>query len=524
MRIRYRCRGNEKIFDRLVETVILGRPRDGVHVDIDLSPDLSVSRPHARISIVDGDYWIEDLGSANGTEVEGRAIKGMGKVRVDPGQTIRISETVIEIERLTPTPTLNPSWTYEDGTLTGLPDTIEISETIGSTEPFFEPGRAIDPSRVQALALLYELPLRFGEKDNIDDLLKTMIDRLVEIIPSASRGALLLDDPATGELLLRAHLPVGQPSINMAFASRTMILRQGFIWRERSDSGRSQLANQVSSGMYIPLVWKNRVLGAACVDNDDGGSLFSKDDLRLMLAAGHYVSMAAVQNNLQNELRRNSMLLSRLLTTFSPKVRETLLSQAAQGRLRPGGQRSEVVLLEADIRGFTQLTSDMDSDDVMDLLNDYFSVLIDIIFEHNGTVDKINGDAIFAVFGSPEPDSLRHEKAVRAAFAMQSAMSQVSEKRKCRGQATCTIGIGVHCGEVLHGFIGSNDRMQLTLIGDAANWTARYCAGAGGGEILISSALHQRLWRHIDAELIKIETKHEGQLSAYRLKGPKSAS
>jgi class 3 adenylate cyclase len=65
--------------------------------------------------------------------------------------------------------------------------------------------------------------------------------------------------------------------------------------------------------------------------------------------------------------------------------------------------------------------------------------------------------------------------------------------------------------------------MQLTLIGDAANWTARYCAGAGSGEVLISSALHQRLWRHIDAELINIETKHEGQLSAYRLKGLKSA-
>jgi predicted component of type VI protein secretion system len=254
MRIRYCCRGNEKIFDRLVETVILGRPRDGVHVDIDLSPDLSVSRPHARISIVDGDYWIEDLGSANGTEVEGRAIKGIGKVRVDPGQTIRISETVIEVERLTLTPNLNPSWTNEDGTLTGLPDIIEISETISSTEPFFEPGRVIDPSRIQALALLYELPLRFSEEDNIDDLLKTMIDRLVEIIPSASRGALLLDDPATGELLLRAHLPVGQPSINMAFASRTMTLRQGFIWRERSDPGRSQFVNQVSSGMYIPLV------------------------------------------------------------------------------------------------------------------------------------------------------------------------------------------------------------------------------------------------------------------------------
>jgi len=113
---------------------------------------------------------------------------------------------------------------------------------------------------------------------------------------------------------------------------------------------------------------------------------------------------------------------------------------------------------------------------------------------------------------------------VRAALAMQSAMTEVSDKRRRRGQRTCTIGIGVHCGEVLHGFIGSNDRMELTIIGEAANWTARYCAGATGGEILISPALHQHLWRHIDAELTAIETKHEGNLSAYHLKGIKSAA
>jgi len=98
-------------------------------------------------------------------------------------------------------------------------------------------------------------------------------------------------------------------------------------------------------------------------------------------------------------------------------------------------------------------------------------------------------------------------------------MQQISEKRKRRGQVTCTIGIGVHCGEVLHGFIGSNERMELTVIGEAANWTARYCDGAAGGEILISPAMHQRLWRYIDTELITIDTKHEGSLGAYRLKG-----
>jgi adenylate cyclase len=248
------------------------------------------------------------------------------------------------------------------------------------------------------------------------------------------------------------------------------------------------------------------------------------DDLRLMLAVAHYAAMAAAQNQLQDELRRNSVLFGRLLTNFSPKLRETLVSRAAHGRLRLGGERSEVVILESDIRRFTQLTSGMDSDDVMDLLNDYFSALIDAIFKHDGTVDKINGDAILAVFGSPEPDSLRNEKAVRAALAMQSAMTEVSEARRRRRQVTCTIGIGVHCGEVLHGFIGSNDRMQLTVIGDVANWTARYCAGAAGGEILISPALHQRLWRYIDAELVRIDTKHEGLLSAYRLTGVKNTT
>jgi len=318
---------------------------------------------------------------------------------------------------------------------------------------------------------------------------------------------------------LKAHVPAGQPSVSMTLASRTMARRQGFIWREGLDPSQSQFLNRIKAGMYVPLIWKGRVMGVACVDNSDGGTVFTADDLRVMLAVAHYAAMAAMQNQLQAELRRNAALLSRLLTNFSPKMRDTLLSRAAHGRLRLGGERSEVVILVSDVRGFTKLTAGMDTDDVMDLLNDYFSALADAIFKYDGTVDKITGDAILAVFGSPEPDPLRHEKGVRAALAMQSVMQQISEKRKRHGQVTCTIGIGVHCGEVLHGFIGSNERMELTVIGEAANWTARYCDGAAGGEILISPAMHQRLWRYIDTELITIATKHEGSLGAYRLKG-----
>ena len=523
MRIHYRYRGKEKVFDQPSDAVVLGRPRPGVHVDIDLSPDLRVSRPHARISVEDSHFWIEDLGSANGTEVDGQPIKGKGKLRLEPGQIIRISDTTLEVESSAPGSDPASAWAANDTTLVDTHDArLDIAEMIDAAAPVFEPEQPIDPSRAQALALLYELPLQFGEQTELDALFQTIIERLVAIIPAANRGALLLEDQTTGELLLKAHVPAGQPSVSMTLASRTMTRRQGFIWREGLEPSQSQFLNRIKAGMYVPLIWKARVLGAACVDNSDGGTVFTADDLRLMLAVAHYAAMAAMQSQMQAELRRNAALLSRLLTNFSPKMRDMLLSRAVHGRLRLGGERSEVVILVSDVRGFTKLTSGMDTDDVMDLLNDYFSALADAIFKYDGTVDKITGDAILAVFGSPEPDPLRHEKAVRAALTMQSVMTEVSDRRKRRGQMTCTIGIGVHCGEVLHGFIGSNERMELTVIGEAANWTARYCDGAGGGEILISPAMHQRLWRYIDTELITIDTKHEGALSAYRLKGLKN--
>jgi adenylate cyclase len=525
VRIRYRYRDNEKVFDQPAASVIIGRPRHGVRVDIDLTPDLRVSRPHAQISLADGQYWIEDLGSANGTEVGDRSIKGEGKVRLELGQTIRISETTLEVAIPTVAADRDLDWSSDNATLVETQDTrLNIGETIDATAPVYDLGDPIDPDQAKALVLLYELPLRFAGQIELDELFQTIIEQLVAIIPAASRGALLLEDPESGQLLLKAHVPAGQPSVSMTLATMTMIRRQGFIWREGLDPSRSQFLNRIKAGMYVPLIWEGRAMGAACVDNSDGGTLFTLHDLRLMLAVAHYAAMAAKQHQLQSNLRSNAVLLSRLLSNFSPKIRDKLLARAANGRLRPGGEKSEVVILISDIRGFTQLTAGMDTDDVMDLLNHYFSGLVDAIFKYDGTVDRISGDGILAVFGSPEPDPLRHEKAIRAALAMQSVMSEISEERQRRGLAICEIGIGVHCGEVLHGFVGSKDRMELTIIGEAANWTDRYCTGARGGEILVSPAMHQRLWRYVDAELTIIDTKHEGRLRAYRLKGINSTT
>src|SRR5262249_53434781 len=156
--------------------------------------------------------------------------------------------------------------------------------------------------------------------------------------------------------------------------------------------------------------------------------------------------------------------------------------------------------------------------EVTEMLEDYFGDLVPVIFRHQGTIDKFVGDAILAVFGSPDVDEKQHLHSIQAAQEMQQAMREVNARRAARNKRTGELGIGIHCGEVVHGLIGTYERMEYTVIGDAVNRASRYCDGAGGGEILISPELYQWVWNSIEADETRIDTKHEGKLVAYRIK------
>ncbi|HMF11975.1 MAG TPA: adenylate/guanylate cyclase domain-containing protein, partial [Gemmataceae bacterium] len=163
------------------------------------------------------------------------------------------------------------------------------------------------------------------------------------------------------------------------------------------------------------------------------------------------------------------------------------------------------------------IAKNMEPDDVVDLLNGCFSRFIPILLAQDGTVDKYIGDAILTVFGSPDADPAQYQKAVRAAWQMQTAMRELNAQRATRNEVTCGMGIGIHCGEVVHGFIGSAERMEYTVIGDAVNYASRYCDAAGDGEIVISPEVHQHVWKIVKAKEVTIATKHEGNLRAYRV-------
>ena len=408
-----------------------------------------------------------------------------------------------------------------------------VPQTLDASKPIFAPGEISDSAIARRLSLFYELALRFGEETQLDSLLQVILERVIEVIPSAKRGALLVRDQASGKVALKAHLPVGRPAVSLTMAQRAMEQRQAFIWPPQgpppgtaaaageADVSPSVVEHKIASAMYVPLLWRGETLGVICVDNCETGLVFQLDDLRLLQAVAHHAALAVTNLQLQEKWRRQTETQSKILKLISPQLAERLTQQ--RGRIRLGGEFRDATILLSDIRGFTNLSATMEPDDVAEMLEDYFGKLTPLVSQNHGLIDKFVGDAILAVFGSPDRDEQQHLHAVRTGMEMQAAMKEVNAVRAARGKRTGELGIGIHYGEVVHGFIGSPDRMEFTVIGDTVNRASRYCDGARGGEVLVSPEVYQWIWRFVEAELTSIETKHEGNFVAYRIKQLKSA-
>ncbi len=138
-----------------------------------------------------------------------------------------------------------------------------------------------------------------------------------------------------------------------------------------------------------------------------------------------------------------------------------------------GGKRKEVTILFSDIRGFTSMSEKMKPEEVVHILNEYFSAMIEIIFKYEGTLDKFIGDAIMAVFGAPVAHPDDPQRALRTAVEMREELKKLQEKWKGEGRPAFDIGIGINTGEVVAGNIGSSERMDYTVIGDNVNLASR---------------------------------------------------
>jgi adenylate cyclase len=135
----------------------------------------------------------------------------------------------------------------------------------------------------------------------------------------------------------------------------------------------------------------------------------------------------------------------------------------------------------------------MTPDDMAGLLSEYFTEMVDCVFRHGGTLDKFMGDAVMAQWGAPIANADDPDRAMRAAIDMMHALDELNTQWRAQGRPELAIGIGLSYGEVFAGNIGSERRLEFTVIGDTVNLASRLCSAAGAGEILISDDIRRVL-------------------------------
>ncbi len=195
----------------------------------------------------------------------------------------------------------------------------------------------------------------------------------------------------------------------------------------------------------------------------------------------------------------------KLRTTFGKYVTSAVVDHLMSGKVELGGASIPVTILFTDIRSFTTISEKMDAQALVGLLNEYFTEMVGIVMEEDGVVDKYIGDAIMAVFGAPVPKKDDPIRAVRAAVRMRQALVHLNARLKERGIAPLRTGIGLHTGVVVAGNIGSEKRMEYTVIGDPVNLASRLESSTKdlGVAILISDDTYELVKEKIDARAVK---------------------
>jgi class 3 adenylate cyclase len=158
-----------------------------------------------------------------------------------------------------------------------------------------------------------------------------------------------------------------------------------------------------------------------------------------------------------------------------------------------GGDKRKVAVLFSDIRGFTALSETMSADTMAKLLTEYFTEMVECVFRHGGTLDKFIGDAVMAQWGAPIGEHDDCDRAMQAALDMMEELDRLNARWRSEGRPVLQIGIGLNVGDVFAGNIGSDRRLEYTVIGDPVNVSSRLCGAAGPGEILLSEYFRNEL-------------------------------
>jgi class 3 adenylate cyclase len=373
---------------------------------------------------------------------------------------------------------------------------------------------------------LLEVALALAEARESDEVLDLITEKSLEVA-QAEAGSLLLLDRETGRL--RFHVARGRVAPALAQASleigvgiagtvattgKPVLVKDAYADSRFSRTFDDATGFVTHSLVTVPLVSREkRVLGVVQVLNRKGKVEFDQEDLELLEAFAAQAAVALEKARLYDDTRcmaedlrqaleqeRNLAIEKEKMGAYIPKQVVDAISRSREQKLALGGKTLRASVLFADIQGFTRLSEDLDPQETVRFLNSYMTAMTHVIEEEGGVVDKFIGDGIMAVF-TQECCDRPALRAVRSGMRMQEALKTIlpdlaTENPRLQG---LRIRVGINTGDVVSGNIGSETRMDYTVVGDNVNVASRIESSCEPGRVWISSSTYEEVADAIEA-------------------------
>ena len=356
--------------------------------------------------------------------------------------------------------------------------------------------------------IFYEIARDLSSSLEPPVVLRRVMDSVIKYM-KADRGFIVLVD-ATGVMEVVMSGGNADPEKSKEFlGSRTVIdhvvrtgnavLSTDASLDDRFKGQQSVILQNLRSIIAVPLVTKDSVIGAVYVDNKFHAAVFAEKDKEFLQAIA---GLAAIAIDNARQYERSEFLRTLFELYVNKQVTDYVLARSDRETKFLPGERREVTMLNSDIAGFSALSQSMEAEELVRFLNDYFARMIEAVLAHGGNIDKFQGDGMLVVFGAPNAMADHAQRALAAARAMLEEIDGLNGELEAAGKAQISVGIGLDTGEVVAGHVGSEKRLEFTLIGVPVN-NSSYLLKVRPAKVLMSETTRDAL--AADVEVIDFE-------------------
>lgn len=445
----------------------------------------SISRQHAELKASGTSLLIRDLHSRNGTYVNGVRVQ---EGAAQDGDLLQFGSIRYRVHAESPASSsqrLVKSFRAAGETFVSSGSNLAVTALRASL------GAAPETATAR-LATMLSIANALAGSTTGEQLGERILDKLADILTFDRAALLLFDDAGRPQPIVlrpKESLSAVSSHLSMTIVREALDRGEAVLTSDATEDPRFQAAESivgytVRSALCLPLQTSSGQIGALYFDTLALPGSFSEGDLEYLSAFATQAALALSHMQLQRKLREDAVVRTNLSRFFSPATMREIL--ARDSAIRLGGEEREVTVLFSDIRGFTSLGERLAPRQIAEMLNEYLPQMVDIVFAHDGTMEKYIGDALLAVWGAPVAHANDPELAVHAAINMQETVAELNAWWRSDGRPyTIDIGIGISTGVAYAGNIGSEHYLQYATIGDATNSASRLSDAAGAGEILV---------------------------------------